>query len=52
MFPGRKVPAFARSVVMDEFGIRALRPTLRGLVEFVGKHADGRRDGDAFDPEK
>jgi hypothetical protein len=46
--PRPQVPAFVELVVMDEFGIRPLRPTPRGWIEFVGKDAHGNRDGDAF----
>ena len=51
MFPGSKVPALVELVVMDEFGIRPLRPAPRGWIEFVREDAHGHRDGDAFDIE-
>jgi hypothetical protein len=37
---------------MNEFGIRLLCPTPRGLIELVRKGAHGDRDGDVFDIEK
>jgi hypothetical protein len=46
------VPAFIELVVMDEFGIRPLGPTPRGLIELVRKGAHGNRDGNALDTEK
>jgi hypothetical protein len=46
------VPALVELIVMDEFGIRPLRPTPRGLIELVRKCAHGSRDGNAFDTEK
>src|SRR5439155_14805678 len=52
LFPGRKVPAFVEFVVIDEFGIRALGPTARGLIELVRKGAHGHRDRDPFGGEK
>jgi hypothetical protein len=39
-------------VVVDEFGIRPLRPTSRAQIDLVGKGAYGNRDGNAFDTEK
>ena len=48
LFPGREVPAFVELVVVDEFGIRPLRPAPRGWIEFVREDAHGNRDGDAF----
>ena len=52
LFPGRKMPAFVELVVMDEFGKSPLRPTPRGLVEFVGKGAHSDRDGHTLRSEK
>ena len=52
LFPGRNVPALVELVVIDKFGIRALCPTLRGLIELIRKDAHGCRDGYAFDTEK
>ena len=46
------MPAFVELVVMDEFGIRPLCPTPRGLIELVRKDAHGYRDGDVFHVEK
>ena len=48
LFPGGKVPAFVELVVVDQFGIRPLRPAPRGWIEFVREDAHGNRDGDAF----
>jgi hypothetical protein len=46
LFPGREVPALVKLIEVDEVvGIRALCPALRGLLELVGKDADGERDG-------
>ena len=49
LFPGRKVAAFLHLVVMNQFGIRPLCPTLRRWTDLVGEDAHGNRDGDAFD---
>src|SRR4051812_35843844 len=49
LFPGREVPAFVELVVVNEFGIRALCPTLGCRTDLVWKDAHGDRDGDAFD---
>src|SRR3984957_14140405 len=51
LFPGRKVAALGQLVVMDQFGIRPLRPTARAQIDLVRKGAYGNRDGDAFDIE-
>ena len=40
--------AFVVFFVVDKFGIRPLRPTARGGIEFVREDAHGNRDGDAF----
>jgi hypothetical protein len=48
LFPGRKVPALVDLVVMDQFGIRPLRPAPWSRIEFVREDAHGNRDGDAF----
>jgi hypothetical protein len=37
MLPGGKVPALGNLIIVNRFGIRALRPTLRGLVNFLGR---------------
>ena len=52
LLPGREVPAFVELVVVDQFGIRPLRPAPRGCIDLVRKDAHGNRDGDAFDIEK
>jgi hypothetical protein len=52
LFPGRKVPAFVELVVVDEFGIRPLGPTPRGLIELVRKGAHGYRNGNLLRGEK
>src|SRR5882672_12493658 len=41
LLPGRKVAAFVELVVMDEVGIRPLRPTPRSRVDLVGESAHG-----------
>src|SRR5215813_11891666 len=46
LFPCSKVPTFEQPVVMDEFGIRFLRPTTRRRIEFVRKDAHRDRDLD------
>ena len=48
LLPGREVTALVELVVVDELGIRLLRPAPRGLIELVGKGAHGDRDGDAL----
>jgi hypothetical protein len=40
------VPAFVNLVLIDEFLIRSLCPTPRGLIVLARKHAHGSRDGD------
>src|SRR5260370_19815080 len=49
--PSRKVPAFVELVVVDQFGIRPLRPTARAQIDLVRKGAYGNGDGNAFDTE-
>ena len=44
--------AFVELVVVDELGIRPLRPAPRGLIELVGKDAHGNRDGDVLGAKK
>ena len=51
MFPRSKVSTFVELVVVDQFGIRPLRPTARAQIDLVRKGAYGNRDGDAFDIE-
>ena len=43
--------ALGQLVVMDQFGIRPLRPTARAQIDLVRKGAYGNRDGNAFDTE-
>ena len=52
LLPGGEVSALGKRVVVDQFGIRPLRPTLRGWVELVRKDAHGDRDADAPDTEE
>ena len=40
--------AFVELVVMNEFGIRPLRPASRCWAEVIRESAHGNRDGDAF----
>jgi hypothetical protein len=51
LFPGRKVPAFVKLVIVDEFGIRPLCPASRDLIDLVREDAHGNRDRDIFDVE-
>src|SRR5881296_4522452 len=48
LFPRRKVPALVEPVVMDEPGIRPLRPAPRRRDDFVRKNAYRNRDGDVL----
>src|SRR5215213_5941124 len=48
LFPRRKVPALVELVVVDEVGIRPLRPAARGLILLVRKDAYRNRDGDVL----
>src|SRR2546428_13835124 len=54
LFPRREVPAFVVLLVVDQVGIRPLRPAPRGRIELVGEDAHGHRDGgvDALDGEE
>src|SRR4030095_8589004 len=52
LFPRREMSAFVVLVVVNELGIRPLRPAPRGWIEFVREDAHGNRDGDALDIEK
>src|SRR3984893_6451641 len=52
LLPGREVAALVDLVVIDELGIRPLRPAPRGLIELVRKGAHRGRDGDVFRGEK
>ena len=40
------MPAFVNLVVINEFVIRPLRPSSRGLIVLAGKDAHGSRDRD------
>jgi hypothetical protein len=42
------VPAFVEPVVVDEFGIRPLRPTPWSCIELIRKDAHGNGNGNAF----
>ncbi len=42
------MPALVDPVVVNEFGIRLLRSTPRGLIELVRKGGHRDRDGDVF----
>ena len=44
--------AFVELVVMDQFGIRPLRPAPWSRIEFVREDAHGNRNRDAFDAEE
>src|SRR5438046_8587270 len=48
LFPRRKVPALVELVVMDEPGIRPLRPAPRCRDDLVRKEAHRNRDGDVL----
>src|SRR3954463_10798294 len=48
LFPRREVPALVELVVMDEPGIRPLRPAPRRRDDVVGKNAYRNRDGDVL----
>src|SRR3954453_5326606 len=52
LLPSREVCAFVELVVMDQLGIRPLRPTPWGRVDLVGKDTHGDRDFDAPHVEK
>src|SRR5918994_4848101 len=47
LLPRREVCAFFELVVVDQLGIRLLRPTPRHLVYLFGERAHGHRDLDA-----
>ena len=49
LLPGGEVPAAVDLVVVDEVGVRLLRPAPRRLEELVGEDAHGHRDGDVPD---
>ena len=48
LLPRREVPALGELVVVDQLGIRLLRPAPRGLIELVREGAHGDRDGDVL----
>src|SRR5689334_3238898 len=52
LFPCGEVTALREPVVMDQFGICALRPAPRRGIEFVREDAHRHRDRDALDVEK
>src|ERR1700686_4962352 len=52
LFPRSEVPAFGQLIIIDEFGIRLLRPAPWGWIEFVREDAHSGRDRDAFDGEE
>ena len=52
LFPGGEMAALVEPVVVDEVGVRLLRPTLGSLVELVGEDAHGDRDLHALDAEE
>src|SRR5258706_3555863 len=51
LFKRREVSAFVLLVVINELGIRPLRPTARAQIDLVREGAYGNRDGNAFDTE-
>ena len=52
LLPGGEVAALVELVVVDQFGIRPLRPAPRGWIELVREDAHGNRDGDALGVEE
>src|SRR3954465_15835946 len=48
LFPRREGPAFVEPVVVDELGIRLLRPAPWRLIELLWKCTDRSRDRNAF----
>ena len=48
LLPRGEVAAFGQPVVVDQVGIRLLRPAPRRGVELIGKDADGGRERDAL----
>src|SRR5688572_27242560 len=52
LFPRREVTASVELVVVDQVGIRLLRPTARGFILLAGKNAHGHRNRDALGVEK
>src|SRR5499425_3646534 len=52
LFPGREMAALVDLVVMDELGIRLLRPTARQRIELVRENAHGNRDRHPPDAEE
>src|SRR5271169_1412948 len=52
LFPGGEVTALCDSIVIDQLGIRPLRPVPWGLIELVREDAYANRNGDALGTEK
>ena len=52
LLPGGEVAAFVDLVVVDELGIRPLRPALRGRIQLVGEDGHADRDLDALGVEE
>src|SRR3954465_12686319 len=52
LLPGGEVATLVNVVVVDEAGVRALRPAPRRLVLLAGKDADGDRDRDTLGVEE
>src|SRR4051794_13997799 len=52
LFPRREVPALFELVVVDEFGIRLLRPALRSLIKLVRESADRNGNREVFGGEE
>jgi len=46
LLPRSEVAAFVERVVIDQFVIRPICPTPRGLIDLARKDAHGSRDGD------
>src|SRR5687768_739640 len=52
LLPGGEVTTLVDLVVVDEAGIRPLRPTPRRLILLARKHAHGDRDGNPLGVEE
>src|SRR5215467_5988071 len=52
LFPGGEVAALVDFVVVDEFGVGALRPASRSLVLLAREDTDGDGNGDALHVEE
>src|SRR5262245_17818225 len=48
LLPGGKMPAFVELVVVDQVGVRALRPRARAEIDLVREAAHSNRDGHPF----